>query len=91
MYYSSPPGILIKGITIALFLRSLILVLKTPKSLFSIIACSLMRHADSDKNWIIKMFFKKRPEVNSSINASKMSYFMHLNGFIFVCTLPIKK
>ncbi len=83
MYYSSPPGILIKGITIV----SLILVLKTPKSLFSITAYSLMRHADSDKNWLIKKKEEKRPEVN----VSKMSYFMHLNGFIFVCTLQIKK
>ncbi len=82
LYYSSPPGILIKGLTIALLLCLVGSGSQNPQNVFSNITYSWMRHADIDNKNVKKA--GRQQHVNASC-------FMHLNGFIFLCTFKIKK
>ncbi len=56
--------------------------LKTPKNVFSNITYSWMRHAVSDNKNVKKA--GRQQHVNASC-------FMHLNGFIFLCTIKMNE
>ncbi len=83
MYNSSPPGILIKGLTIALLLSVWFWFSTPPQHVFSNITYSWMKQAVSDTN-VKKASSTKMPYC-------KISCVMHLNGFIFVCTFKINE
>ncbi len=54
MYYSPPPGILIKGLTIALLLSQIDSGSQNPQKHVLHHCILMMRHADSGKKWFIE-------------------------------------